>query len=299
MNLKKKFYLLVHPDNNEIDQKYLMDFLISDKIFRVFTIFWIFYIVSIYNQRIALSEQQLFVPILDFQKLIIPSFPSFFYFYSIVIIGIITALWSIKNKIIFPRIILLFCVLWLNAFQWSFGAISHSGHLLVLTHFFSIFLVYKSGFDLRSFVTQIKFFQFGILSTYSLAGLWKFIFLIRDTIVPKEEYTTWLDPNSVKRNAIVNLLSKDYIAEGWMARMYDIPFLWQMSAIFVFIIQLIAVLAVIKKKWSYIIVSGLIIFHLYNQYFTLTYFYPAIFTLIIVFFPYHLILKNETARYFK
>ncbi|WP_333660373.1 hypothetical protein [Chishuiella changwenlii] len=292
MNLIKKFYSLLQLDNKEENQKYLFDYTISDKIFRGFTILWIFSIVYLYNTRLPLSEKGLYVPLLEFQKIFIPSFPSQTYFYLIVVLGILMAIWSISKKVIFPRVILLFCVLWLNAFKWSFGIISHSGHLLILTHFFSLFLVYNPIYNLKKFVCQIKFFQLGILSTYSVAGLWKLLFLIRDSFIPKSDTTTWLDPEAVKTNAIINLLSKDYIADGWMEKIYDIPIFWQVSVLTIFFVQLIAITGIINKKWSYIIVGLLISFHVYNQYFTLTYFYPAIFTLLIVFFPYHLVLKN-------
>ncbi|WP_313375348.1 hypothetical protein [Chishuiella sp.] len=299
MNLKQKFYLLVHPNNNIEDDKYLIDYIISDKVFKIFTILWILHIVFLYNQRLSFSEKDIFIPLLDFQKIFLPTYPSFLYFYSITIIGITSAIWSIQKSTILPRIILLFCVLWLNAFKWSFGSISHSGHLLILTHFFSLFLVFKSNYNIRSFVCQIKYFQFGILLTYTIAGLWKLLFLIKDSFFPKKQYTTWLDPEAVKTNAIINLLDKDYIANGWMEKMYNIPIIWQIAVLGVFFIQLISIIGVINKKCSYFIALGLISFHLYNQYFTLTYFYPAIFTLLIIFFPYHLFIKNDFIKNFK
>lgn len=294
MNLTKKFYSLLQLNNEIENRKYLVDYTISDKIIRWFTILWIFHIVYLYNLRLPFSEKGLFIPLLDFQKIFLPIYPSQIYFYSVVIIGIVMTILSIVRKNLLPRILLLFCILWLNAFKWSFGSISHSGHLLILTHFFSLFLIYKPNYDLRSFVAQIKFFQFGILSTYTLAGLWKLIFLIRDSFIPQLETTTWFNSEAVKTNAIINLLSKDYIAESWMEKMYDIPIIWQIAVLIIFFIQLIAILGIVSKKWSYVLVGLLISFHVYNQYFTLTYFYPAIFTLLIVFFPYHLFIKNES-----
>ncbi len=273
------------------DHNYLRDFIVSDKVLRVFTVFWIFYIVQLYESRYHFPSE-LFFPQLDFQRFFIPNYPPRFYFYTIVALGVVGSLLTLKKNTIVLRLITFFCVLWLNAFQWCFGSISHSGHLLVLAHFFSVFLVYHQTVNQTQFIRGINFFHLGLLSTYTLAGMWKLVFLVRDVFVPKIETTTWFDPEAVKTNAITNLLTKDVIASGWQAKMYDIPVVWQIAVLGTFFIQLIAVSAVFSRRLMYVIVAGLIGFHIYNQFFTLTYFLPAIFTLTIVFFPYHLILRN-------
>lgn len=166
------------------DKNYLKDFLISDKIFRIFSVLWILYVVTIYESRFHFPKE-LFFPKLNFQLLFLPTFPSRFYFYTIVIIGICSSLLTLfRNKIIY-RFFTLFSVLWLNAFLWSFGSISHSGHLFVLAHFFSLFLVYNKKISLSNFNRSINFYHLGLLSTYTLAGLWKLVFLIKDTFIPK------------------------------------------------------------------------------------------------------------------
>ena len=273
------------------DKNYLRDYLISDKIFRIFSVLWILYIVRIYESRIHFPKE-LFFPKFDFQLFFLADYPSRFYFYTLVIIGIVSSLFTLKRNKIIYRILTLFSVLWLNAFLWSFGSISHSGHLFVLTHFFSIFLVYHKKIRISSFNRSINFYHLGLLSTYTLAGLWKLVFLIKDTFIPKVETTTWFDPEAVKTNAIINLLGKEIIPKGWELEMYNIPVIWQIAVLGTFFIQLIAVSALFSRRLKFVIIAGLIGFHIYNQLFTGTYFLPAIFTLLIVFFPYHLFLRN-------
>lgn len=289
MNILKRLFTVRLTKN--IDKQVLDDYLIADKLFRLFTIFWIFYVVTIYQERSYFSDN-LFFPLLGFQKLLINQFPSRIYFYSVVIIGVLCSVLSIYKKSIFYRLILCFCVLWLNAFIWSFGSISHSGHLFVLTHLFSVFLVYNKNYDTEKFVREIKYFQFGVLSTYTIAGLWKVLFLIKDSVQPKLETTTWLNPEAVKTNAIINLLGKDEMLSEKMIQIYEIPYIWQIASIGTFLIQLVAVFGILNRKFLVPIVLGLISFHLYNQFFTATDFFPAIATLLIVFFPYHFLNKH-------
>lgn len=289
MNFQKPFSFL--RLTNKSSKIVLFDYLIADKLFRVFTIFWIFYVITIYQER-SLFPDNLFFPQLWFQKLFLNELPSKLYFFSIATVGILCSVLSIIKKNIIYRLVLCFCLLWLNAFIWSFGSISHSGHLFVLTHLYSVFLVCNKSIDEKKFAQEINYFQFGILFTYSIAGLWKLLFLVKDFIYPKMDTTTWLDLEAVKTNAIINLLDKDVIISDKMVHIYEIPYIWQIASLGTFFIQLIAVLGVWNRNFLIPIILGLISFHLYNQFFTLTNFYPAIFTLLIVFFPYHLFKKT-------
>ena len=123
MNFQKPFSFL--RLTNKSSKIVLFDYLIADKLFRVFTIFWIFYVITIYQER-SLFPDNLFFPQLWFQKLFLNELPSKLYFFSIATVGILCSVLSIIKKNIIYRLVLCFCLLWLNAFIWSFGSISHS-----------------------------------------------------------------------------------------------------------------------------------------------------------------------------
>ena len=123
MNFQKPFSFL--RLTNKSSKIVLFDYLIADKLFRVFTIFWIFYVITIYQER-SLFADNLFFPQLWFQKLFLNELSSKLYFFSIATVGILCSVLSIIKKNIIYRLVLCFCLLWFNAFIWSFGSISHS-----------------------------------------------------------------------------------------------------------------------------------------------------------------------------
>lgn len=98
MNFQKPFSFL--RLTNKSSKIVLFDYLIADKLFRVFTIFWIFYVITIYQER-SLFPDNLFFPQLWFQKLFLNELSSKLYFFSIATVGILCSVLSIIKKISF------------------------------------------------------------------------------------------------------------------------------------------------------------------------------------------------------
>ena len=284
--------LLIKSSENDI---YVENYKKVDVLLRIITFFWIGSIITKYIERSKL-DKLLTEPVNWFQKVFIAEFPSPTYFYSIAFLGLILCIYTIFYKNIITRFLLFLLLLWLNAYQWGNGVLSHSSYLLFLAHFFSMFLIIKKDIDIHAFAKQIRYFQIGILMTYSLAGFWKFFNLFKNIISPNPDQSQWYEALSVRTNAITNLLvkSENHIPE-WKIIIYDIPYFWQISTYTIFFFQLIAIFAALRLKWSYIIIPAIISFHVYNTIFIETFFYPAIFTLIVVFFPYQLFSKKQNA----
>ncbi len=271
----------------EEDVLYLYDFRIFDKIVGIFSIIWTFYIVWMYQTVLLARPESLYMPIYWFQKVFMPTLPQPVYFYTVVTLTILLLILNYFRQRVFHRILLFFLILWLNALKWNYNFASHVGHIFVLTYFFSIFLNFdKVENDVKGKAVAAHWFHAGILLTYTLAGVWKFIGLFYKLFIETQKMS-WLNEHAIELNAIVSKRIHDEFPSSLILKLYAIPYIWEILTICIFFIQLFSIMGALNKRLSYFFLAGLIIFHLYNSVLNNTDFYVAIITLIILFFPYH------------
>ena len=289
------FKKLIRKKDNNL---FIIDYAFADFFLRIFSLFWVTYVVFSYQENNA-RPISLYKPVIWFQEWFLSSLPSPVLFYSIVLITCFLCVYTIVNKNILYRTVLFFLLLWLNTIKWNYNFFSHVGHLFLLAHFFTIFIpsknidTFTNYKDKKSFSLAIRWAYAGVLVTYSLAGFWKFSSLFYKTIF-KSNAINWLSEDAVELNAIVSARIWDEQISKTMLNIYEIPYIWEIGTFFIFLIQFIAVLGAFNKRMSYFILTFLLIFHIYNMLFINTHFYVASFVLIILLFPYHKFTSSKT-----
>ncbi|MBK9327859.1 MAG: hypothetical protein IPM95_00810 [Sphingobacteriales bacterium] len=273
--------------NSGEDELYLYDFRVFDKIVGIFSVIWTLYIVWLYQNVLLPRPESLYMPINWFQTVFMPTLPHPAYFYSMVVLTLLSLILNYFRQHLFYRIVLFFFILWLNALKWNYNFASHVGHIFVLTYFFSIFLNFdKMGTDVRGRAAAVHWFHAGILLTYTFAGVWKFIGLFYKLFIDTQKMG-WLHEHAIELNAIVSKRIHDEFPSSSVLQLYSIPYLWEVLTAGIFLIQLFSIMGSLNKRLSYFFLAGLIIFHLYNSILNNTDFYVAGITLILLFFPYH------------
>lgn len=284
MSLSNKFNFLNLTKKENL--YYLHDYKIADKLFSIFTILWCLFQINVYQELITRPES-LYSPMVWFQRLFMPTLPSNIYFSVI----LTTTLFFSLLRFLYPykityRIIVFIGVLWLNALKWNYNFFSHVGHLFLLAHFLSLFLTPHSLVgNVKKKVSEIRIFQFGILFTYTFAGVWKIGGLTYKILFTNK--MSWLHPQAVELNTIVSLRLNDHRPLPILMKIYEIPFLWEILTLIIFLTQFFAIIGSFNKKLSAIILFFLVSFHLYNSFFIETDFYVSPIVLMIFFFPFH------------
>lgn len=296
MGLKSGFYSLLPRLTqrifNPVEQSaYAFDYRISDKLLRVFTFGWLVWLVWKY-QELQRRPAFLAEPKMWLQQLVMPALPEPFLFYSVVVLATCLTAITLWRHYSALRLILWLVLLYLSAVPWLYNALSHTGHLFVLCHFLGIFLHPGGNRDESDIARGAHWYHFGLLATYSLAGLWKFIGLLYRAFFTLDK-PSWLSEDAVKANGLFNYRVFDQEMPDWLFRFFSIPWLWQVLMLFVIAIQLFAVLGALNKRLSYFFASGLIAFHLFNILFYQTFFLAAPILLAIVFFPYSVCMKRS------
>ncbi|MCR6638658.1 MAG: hypothetical protein NVV82_06600 [Sporocytophaga sp.] len=283
------------PHYGEKEGKELaFNFFYADRFLMIFTFFWLFYQVYIYFQ-LQDRPKELFIQMNYFTKLFIPEFPSSVYFFSIIIVALISNGFSIKNSSsIMNKALLLFCIMWITCLKWSYGFASHVGHFFILTHFFCLFIPAKSpdASNLDYQISAIRFFFFGLMITYTISGIWKFGGLIQK-LVFHSQVIHWLHPQAALVNAVTGYRFWDDQL-GFLLNAYDYPIIWQILFLVTLYLQLISFTATVRLPLFYWIGLGTIIFHIHNIVFMRTEFYVTPTIIAILFFPYHLIFKKKS-----
>ena len=131
---------------------------------------------------------------------------------------------------------------------------------------------------------MVKFFYAGILATYTFAGIWKIIGLLKYLLL-KQSLPLWLYPNAVLHNVIAMNLDNDVHLGGFYG-IFEIPFLWQFMILFVIFIQTFSIIAAIRTRLLPYLIVCLVGMHVFNALFMQVEFYTAIFTLLALFWPF-------------
>jgi|GEM_PF-989447 len=268
----------------------------ADKMLRFFTYGWLIYQTYLY---LVLSDRPsiLFTPMNWFGRTFMPEFPSLSIFATIIIFTLISnTLCIIKRQNVPVRLILFFCILYLNSLNWNYGFFSHVGHLFVLVHFFTIFVpvrkpVTPPGPDKETAIS-VQWAYVGFMTSYSIAGLWKVSGLIaKFTFSPMG--ISWLNSNASLYNSIVGHMSWDIPLDSFTVQIFTIPYLWPAMFLVMLTLQLNSFLSTIRLPLFFWIGFGTICFHLFNLIFMKIEFIITPIVLLILFFPYHKILKDQ------
>lgn len=275
---------------------YLNNFYISNKGILLLTIGWLIFKVLNFFDLIQ-RPSSLYEPMNYFSKLLMPTIPNPIVFVTVAAAGIgFCSYLLFKPKTLIIRILLTFIVLWINLFQWNWGFESVVSHSFLFCHLCTMLIPFdspdKSSEKLGVAVTMIKLFYATILATYTLSGFWKWIAL-GYKIVLKPQDVNWLSDSGAMCNSIVGYYNYD-LDFHWILPLFAIPLLWKIAFLVMNSIQILSLFAVNRHQLQPLLGLSLVIFHLVNIIVFNVIFITAIFVIIILFFPYHLISNTET-----
>lgn len=255
---------------------------------RIFGLYWL---VAQYLKFTELKgrSKEIYEPAFWLQKIMFPEFPSTVLFVSLLIgcgIGLIASLFKptyLLNILIF----LLIAVINLPVAA-NFG-VRHNNHLVILGFFLSIFLLPKnlSEKDYK----LVQYFNLGLLATYSLAGLGKFLGTAKNMIKHTDKLL-WPNKNAAKLNSYDNYWMADMAIPSWMKQIYAYENFWVVLTVFGITLQLLCFLGAFNRKLLTFFMVFIAIFHVYNLEFVLADSTNTIFFIIAAFFPYHLFKRN-------
>lgn len=281
--------------NKTQQQKFIFDYFFVDKLLRFFTIGWLITRIEQYNRVLQHRNPNLYEPIVWLQKLTMHSqLPNPTIFYTISIIAIVLSILTLYKKSILLRGLLFFLILWINTVKWNFGYLAGTGHLFAITHLFFLFTPSQSKHSIDSIYAQkIQWGFLGLLSTYTLAGIWKYLGLAKSVFFYQKHQVGWLNKYAVEYNTIVSKAYHDETIPEFLFQLYQIPYLWEIATISIFTIQLFSIIGAFSRKLGILIMLGLFSFHFYSWVVNKTEFIVAMLLVVILLFPYHLVLNRE------
>lgn len=270
------------------DLRWLQDAYWADKFLLGFTLLWVARVLYHYPDWLQ-RPQGLYTPHVWLQHLLLNELPP--YWVIVLVGGLIGVLVGLCYR--WPqkplwRLGLFGLLLWYNALEWGWGHFAHVGHLLLLAHLFRVFLVFPEARTEDPFkaAAAVRWWHLGLLMPYSLSGAWKVAGLLWKTAQGTQDMT-WLQPNAAYSNAIVSLrIADEPLPPEWL---YDFWPAWTVAVLLMMLLQLLAFLGAFNRKWGALIAAGLVLFHLHNTFLMNTVFWTAPITLVICFFPYHLL----------
>lgn len=290
-SISKIIINFIKADKSEED-KYIGDFYYANYALNLLTICWLgwqIYIYSTFSER----PTTIFEPINYFQKLFLPHYPPVWLYYGVMLVCFVSLIYSFKKSTITLRLIITFCLLYLNALTWGYQFNSHVTHILILGHLFKVFLPHdleSLNIDKVKSVKAIKWCYAGILVTYSFSGIWKVVGLVyKFTIRPQD--VNWLDKDAMQFNAIVGYRIWDLKYDYWI-ELLGIQPLWQIVFVIMIIGQLLSVCFVFRKSWLYFGAIWTAMFHVANIVLFKVIFVIAPIAVLTIFMPWLLIITK-------
>jgi hypothetical protein len=273
---------------------FLYNFYRANKGILLLTIYWL--IFKLYNYFDLIQRPiQLYEPMNYFARLLMPSLPSAWIFVSAIMLGIaLSTTLLFRPNSIFLRLLLSFIVLWVNAFQWSWGFESVVSHTLLFSHLCTILISFKTSevvLEKRMLtVKMIKLFYVCILTTYILSALWKWVGLAYKLFFRVEDIN-WLSDIGALSNALISFRNYDFDYQ-WLFPLFVFPFIWQFLFLLMSFLQTICLWAAFRFQLQPFYAFVFFIFHLVNSVVFNTIFITAPLVMVILFFPYHLCSKQ-------
>jgi hypothetical protein len=251
---------------------------------RIFGLYWLL-MQYLTFRRISKWPKEIYEPFLTIQRFIFPEYPSELLYGSIILICtllLIITLFKqnyILNFLIFVLIAIINFPISLNF------SVGHNNHLVIVGYFMAIFLLPKNLNKENDF-KWVQYFYLGILSTYSLAGISKFLGIAKN-IIKGTGKITWLDKNAAKINTLDNYWMADIKVPDWMLNLYSYENFWVFTTVIGIVVQASSFLGAFNRKYLTFIMVFLYIFHCYTDFFVLADFQDAKNFILIALFPYH------------
>lgn len=301
----RSFLGLISKDSTNrhytIAQQLLLNRWFGDLFLRLFVFVWFVFQTYTYH-LMADRPLVLFQPINWFDHLFMPVFPHWVVWYGVIMLAVFLNFRLIrKGDAKIERIVLGFLILWINCIRWKYEFFSHVGHIMVLYHLVGMFLPRVKELQCQKKVLTygmaIQWFYSGLLVGYTMSGLWKLIGLVYKVLL-KPDQINWLHPLAMKLNSIVGYRDWD---EGFdtLLNLYTIHWPWQVAFVLMMCLQIFSVLGAFRFQITPLIALGNILFHLVNVYLIRIEFYLTPIVLLIVFFPYHLIVESGQTKNFE
>ncbi|WP_449399360.1 hypothetical protein [Chryseobacterium wanjuense] len=252
---------------------------------RVFGLYWLF-MQYLTFRRISQWPKEIYEPFLLIQRIIFPEYPSEMLYGSILIgCALLLIITIFKQNYILN--FLIFVLIAIINFPTSLNfSVGHHNHLIIIGYFMAIFLLPKNMNKENDF-KWVQYFYLGILATYSLAGLSKFLGMAKN-IIKQTGKITWLDKNAAKINTLDNYWMADIKVPDWILNAYAYENFWIITTVFGIVVQASSFLGAFNRKYLTFIMIFLYIFHWYTDFFVLADFRDAKNFVLIALFPYHI-----------
>ncbi len=263
----------------------------GEKSLRIFTLVWLLYELYLYSLMV-IRPAELYSPMVYFSKLFMPAFPGVAIFAVIWITALLCNIFSLYKSNVWIKALLALTLIWINLIKWGYGFNAHVGQLFLLMHILLIFFPWaQKGENDATLASLTKLFYTGIFATYTFAGIWKVIGLLK-YLVLKQALPLWLYPNAMLYNVISLNIGWD-VHLGPLYKVFEFSLLWQVMILFVIFLQTFSVVAVLRPQLIPFWVASLIGMHLFNAWVTQVEFYTSIFALAALFWPFIMIKKAD------
>jgi hypothetical protein len=254
-------------------------------VMRVFGLYWLL-MQYLTFRRISNWPKEIYEPFFTIQKIIFPEYPGEILYgclLSVCALLLIITLFKqnyILNFLIFVLIAIINFPISLNF------SVGHNNHLIIIGFFMAIFLLPKNLTKENDY-KWIQYFYLGILATYSMAGISKFLGISKN-IIKQTGKITWLDKNAAKINTLDNYWMADIKVPDWILNLYAYENFWVFTTVFGIVVQASSFLGSFNRKYLTCIMIFLYIFHWYTDYFVLADFKDAKNFILVALFPYHI-----------
>lgn len=261
----------------------VFNYQITYYVFRIFTLFWVVEQYQFF--KINSERPQLFYnPATDFQKYLQSEFPSSLYFIALCIILVVNLLWSIFKPNYISSVLIFLTTALINLPINGYFGLSHTNHVLILFYFLTIFLLPNKL--VTTDYKLVQYVNFGLLATYSAAGLWKAFSMARDTLT-KNPDISWLEPDAARINSEVNFYMIDLPLPIWMQQLYSNTEFWVVLTVIGILFQTLCVLGAFNRKYLTFTLIFLFTFHFYTKIFVIADLKIMKYGIVLMFFPYH------------
>jgi len=253
---------------------------------RIFGLYWL--LIQYFNfKKISEWPKEIYEPFLGVQRLIFPSYPSEILYGGILFSCAVILFITIFKQNYFLNILIFILIAIINLPISLNFSVGHHNHLIIVGYFMSIFLLPKN-LNRENDYKWVQYFYLGLLATYSLAGISKFLGIAKNLIKGTDKIT-WLDKNAAKLNTLDNYWMADIKVPTWILNLYEYETLWILLTIFGIIVQASSFLGAFNRKYLTFVMFFLYIFHWYTNFFVLADFQNAKNFVLIALFPYHIL----------
>ena len=252
---------------------------------RIFGLYWLL-MQYLTFRRISKWPKEIYEPFLTIQRFIFPEYPSEILFGSILLIcALLLIITLFKQNYILNFLIFVFIAVINFPISLNFS-VGHHNHLIIIGYFMAIFLLPKNLTKENDY-KWVQYFYLGILATYSMAGISKFLGIAKN-VIKQTGKITWLDKNAAKINTLDNYWIADIKVPDWVLSLYAYENFWVITTVFGIVVQASSFLGAFNRKYLTFIMIFLYIFHWYTDFFVLANFQDAKNFVLIALFPYHI-----------